>query len=62
MVKQKACLTCKVIFEGERCPICNETTFTDSFKGRMHIFNPEKSKIAKNLKILHKGEFTIKTK
>ena len=60
--KQKACLNCRVIFEGEKCPICGETAFSESFKGRVYIFNPENSEIAKNMKINHKGEFTIKTK
>jgi RNA polymerase subunit RPABC4/transcription elongation factor Spt4 len=62
MTKEKACLTCKVIFSGERCPICNETSFSDSFKGVVHIFNPEDSEIAKNMEIKQKGEFAIKTK
>lgn len=62
MTKEKACLNCKVIFDGDRCPICNETTFTDSFKGKIHVFNAEKSEIAKNMKINKNGLFAIKTK
>lgn len=62
MTKEKACLNCKVIFEGERCPICQETTFTDSHKGRIYIFNSENSEVAKNMKINKNGLFAIKTK
>lgn len=62
MAKEKACLMCKVIFEGEKCPICEETSFTDSYKGRVYIFNSEKSEIAKNMKINKNGLFAIKTK
>jgi RNA polymerase subunit RPABC4/transcription elongation factor Spt4 len=60
--KEKACLNCKVIFSEERCPICNETAFSDSWKGRIYIFNAEKSEVAKNMKINKNGLFTIKVK
>ena len=63
MAKEKACMHCKVIHTGDKCPVCNETTASsESFKGRVHIFKPEESEIAKNMKIKHKGEFAIKTK
>ncbi|MDO8517376.1 MAG: transcription elongation factor subunit Spt4 [Nanoarchaeota archaeon] len=62
MVKEKACSTCKILYEGQRCPICNETTFTESFKGRVRVFNPEESEVAKEMKITLKGEYAIKTK
>lgn len=60
--KEKACLTCRIIFEGDKCPICNETTTTESFKGRVYIFNERESTVAKNMGISKKGEFAIKTK
>jgi len=60
--KDKACLSCRIIFEGEKCPICSETSTTDSFKGRVYIFDSENSKVAKNMKIKQNGEFAIKTK
>ncbi|MBA7704880.1 hypothetical protein ES703_113703 [subsurface metagenome] len=60
--KEKSCLNCRIIFEGEKCPICGETSFSQSFKGRVYIFNPEDSEVAKNMKIPHKGEFAIKNK
>jgi len=62
MTKEKACLNCKTIYEGDKCPNCNETAFTDSFKGRVYIFNTEDSEVAKNMKINQKGQFAIKTK
>ncbi len=62
MSKEKACLNCKVIYIGDRCPNCNETVTSNTFKGRLHIFNPEESEIAKNMKIESKGEFAIKIK
>ncbi len=60
--KEKACLNCRAIYEGESCPNCGESVTTDVVKGRVHIFNSEKSEVAKNMKINGNGEFTIKTK
>ena len=60
--KEKACLSCKKIYEGDKCPTCGESTSSETFKGRVYIFNTEDSKIAKNMKIDKKGEFAIKTK
>jgi len=62
MAKTKACSKCRIIFEGDKCPTCNEIASNDGFKGRVYIFNPEESKIAKKMKLPKKGEFAIKTK
>jgi len=59
---KKACKKCKIIFSGERCPICNNINFTDSWKGRIIMINPSESEIAKKLKIFKEGEYAIKTK
>jgi len=62
MSKQKACLDCRKIFSEDKCPICSSGASSETFKGKVFIFNPQDSKIAKNMKINHKGEFAIKTK
>jgi len=63
MVKAKACKICNKIYEtGEKCPNCDAKESTESFKGRVVILNPEKSEIAKKLKIKNKGNFAIKTR
>ena len=63
MVKQKACKICNTIFEvGEKCPKCGSKEYTDSFKGRIVLLNPEKSEIAKNINLKEKGNFAIKTR
>lgn len=62
MVKEKACLNCRAIYEGDTCPNCGESASTDTIKGRVYIFNSENSCVAKNMKINGNGEFTIKTK
>ena len=63
MAKQKACKICNTIFEGsEKCPNCGSKEIVDNFKGRIVVFNPEKSEIAKNLELKEKGDFAIKTR
>jgi len=62
MVKEKACLNCRRIYDGDKCPNCGESVTTDSFKGRVFIFNTTDSEIAKNMKLENKGEFAIKVK
>jgi len=59
----KACKICNKIYEtGEKCPSCGAKESTDNFKGRIIIKDPEKSEIAKKLKIKGKGSYTIKTR
>ncbi len=59
---KKVCKTCKIFVEGNECPLCKGKQFTESWKGRMYIFNPEKSQIAKRLNITAKGEYAIKVR
>ncbi|MFH1307682.1 MAG: transcription elongation factor subunit Spt4 [archaeon] len=59
---QKACKICKLIYEGDKCPNCGSTESTSDFKGKVMIFDPENSVLAKNLKVKNKGLYTIKTK
>jgi RNA polymerase subunit RPABC4/transcription elongation factor Spt4 len=60
--KEKACLNCKTIYFGDKCPSCDATPATETFKGRLHVFNAEKSELANRLKIKKEGEFAIKLK
>ena len=62
MAKEKACLNCKTIYTGDKCTNCGETPSSESFKGRVHIFDEEKSELAYNMDIHGKGEFAVKTK
>ena len=63
MVKAKACKICKKIYDsGDECPKCGAKEFTESFKGRVVVMNPEKSEIAQKLNIKDKGNYAIKTR
>lgn len=61
-MKSKACKSCKRIYEGEKCPDCGSQEYTEEFKGRVMIFHPENSEIAKKLKVNKPGSYAIKTK
>jgi len=63
MAKSKACKICNKIYEGgDKCPDCGAKESIENFKGRVYVVNPEKSEIAKKLKISKKGNFAIKTR
>ena len=63
MTKAKACKICNTIFEtGEKCPKCGSKEYTEGFKGRIIVLNPEKSEIANKLNLKEKGNFAIKTR
>jgi RNA polymerase subunit RPABC4/transcription elongation factor Spt4 len=62
MVKEKACLNCKKIYIGDKCPNCGGTPASDSFKGKIWVFNSKESELATNMKINSEGEFAIKIK
>jgi RNA polymerase subunit RPABC4/transcription elongation factor Spt4 len=61
MSKQKACKICNTIYEtGEKCPKCDSKEFTEGFKGRIVVLDPEKSEIGKHLKITKKGLYAVR--
>jgi RNA polymerase subunit RPABC4/transcription elongation factor Spt4 len=60
--KEKSCLNCRTIYIGDKCPKCGGTQASETFKGRIHIFNAKKSELAANMKINSDGEFAIKSK
>lgn len=61
MAKEKACKNCKLIYEGDLCPSCGKKDTSETLKGKVEIIHPEKSELAKNLKINKKGTYAIRT-
>jgi len=57
---KKACKTCKILVEKGTCPICKGSVFSDGWKGRVYVFDTEKSEIGKNINLKLKGEYAIK--
>ena len=57
---KKACRNCKLIVDGTVCPNCKGNQFSENWKGKIIIIDPEKSEIAKRIGIKIKGEYAIK--
>ncbi len=59
---RKVCKNCRRIYEGEACPSCNSKESLEEWKGRVVVFEPEQSELAKHLQIKKPGEYAIRTK
>jgi len=62
MTKGKICKKCKIFVEGDKCPLCQGNQFTENWKGKIIVLNPEQSEIARKLDIKQKGSYAIKSK
>ena len=59
----KACKKCLLIIEkGSRCPICKGKDLSSRFKGEIIIFDPNNSKIAKEINAKSPGKYAIRVK
>ena len=59
---KKVCKKCRLFVEGQECPICKGSNFTETWKGRINVTDAEKSEIAKKIGITIKGEYAIKVR
>lgn len=59
---KKVCKKCRIFVEGSECPICKNSNFTETWKGRISILDVAKSEIAKKVGIEVKGEYAIKVR
>ena len=59
---KKVCKKCKIFITGGKCPLCQGSVFSENWKGKLVILNPEKSEIAKKINIKVKGEYAIRVK
>ena len=60
MASKKACKKCKILVDGNTCPVCKGNQFIDNWKGRVIIFDSEKSIIAQKVGYKVKGEYAVK--
>lgn len=61
MTQGKACRQCrKVIEEGDKCPVCSNTSFTTFWRGYVIIINPEVSQIAQKMGITTNGKYALR--
>ncbi len=61
---KKICKKCKFVNKDDalKCFSCGSQSFTNTFKGRICIINPEKSLIAKKVGITVAGEYAVKVR
>lgn len=62
MSKKKACKRCKLFVEGDTCPSCGGTNFTNSWQGRLYVNDVKNSMIAQKIGVTVKGEYAIKVR
>ncbi len=62
MAKKQACRKCKLFVEGDACPSCASTSFTNSWQGRLYVVDVSKSLIAEKIGVKMKGEYAIKVR
>ncbi len=61
MSQGKACRECrKVTDEGEKCPNCGGTSFSNFWRGYVVVINWEKSEIAKKMGIESPGKYALR--
>jgi DNA-directed RNA polymerase subunit E" len=58
--KERSCKICRTVYEGTVCPSCGSKEYSENFKGKIEVLNPEKSEIAQKLNLKEKGTFAIK--
>lgn len=62
MSKKQACRKCKLFVEGDVCPSCASSSFTNSWQGRLYVVDVAKSMIAEKIRVKLKGEYAIKVR
>ncbi|UCF07418.1 MAG: DNA-directed RNA polymerase subunit E [Thermoplasmata archaeon] len=57
----KACKTCRIITEEDKCPICGEKTSRE-WQGYLIMVNHQRSEIAKKVGINANGKYALKVR
>lgn len=61
-MSEKACSDCHMISVENACPNCKATSLSDDFAGLVIIFDPERSDIAKAMKMKVKGRYALRVR
>ncbi len=61
-MKKKACKKCKLLIDGNECPLCKGNQFSTNWQGRIFVIDSNKSIIAQKIGIQAKGEYAIKAR
>lgn len=58
-MKDKVCKNCKLFVKGDKCPLCNLSTFTRTWKGVVFVKDPQDSEVAKLLGATAPGKYCL---
>lgn len=59
---ERACKNCHRIVEGDVCPVCHESSFSDEWRGHVIIIDPENSKIAERMNVDTPGRYALRVR
>ena len=59
---EKACKNCRYISNGPVCPNCKSTNLSDDWTGLAVIIDPDKSEIAKMMRVKAPGRYAIRVR
>ena len=59
---EKACKNCRYISNGPVCPNCKSTNLSDDWTGLAIIIDPDKSEIAKKMRIKGPGRYAVRVR
>ncbi len=59
---EKACRNCRLIIEGDVCPVCKGEDLTKAFEGSILLINAEGSEVAKAINVTAPGIYALKIK
>jgi DNA-directed RNA polymerase subunit E" len=57
--RERVCKHCKRFVAEDRCPVCNTSDFTKTWKGVVIVNDPQESEIAKTLGITAPGKYAL---
>ena len=61
-MREKACKNCRFISNGSVCPNCKSTNLSDDWTGLVIVVDPEKSEIAKKMRIKAPGRYAVRVR
>lgn len=59
---EKACKNCRYISSGSVCPNCKSTNLSDHWTGLVIVVDPDKSEIAKKMRIKAPGRYAVRVR
>ncbi len=59
---QKACRNCRILVDGDVCPLCKSTALTKTWEGSIMLVNTEGSEVAAEIGVTTPGVYALKIK